>query len=311
LITFITNSKNKIGSKNLKDRLQEIIEISTEVKILVGFFHLSGINELYETLRKLHEEDKLSQEHIKILVGLYNKDKNIRSEDKFIKDLICSIKQDLIYSAKAVFNKSRKDSNKEDDINMDDILNMIDIKEKQIKFFIELLKKKIVVIKKTRQKNHSKLYLFKTREILTPYLLIIGSSNLTNLGLTGRSGYGDYIQQDEFNIEIRGCGFEEVEKHFDGLWQDAISLSEDDINKIVSTTEKCIEVYIDSCLEMLKNNENKDSYVDKIEKCYICENNDPSEAIEQYIYSENSSKSTEKSIQQLDDDYYNNDYVSF
>jgi HKD family nuclease len=258
LITFITNSKNKLGSENLKDRLQEVIEISTELKILVGYFYFSGINELYETLRKLYKENKLSQEHIKILVGMFDdKDKNIENKDRFIRDLICSIQRHLIYSAETVFNKIQQGSNE------DDIINMIAIKEKQIKFFIELLEKKIVVIKKTEQNNHSKLYLFKTREILTPYLLIIGSSNLTNLGLIGRSeyGYGDYIWQDELNIEIRGYGFEEVEKYFDDLWENAISLSEDDINKIKkivlptekSITEGCcmIKVYEDSCLEIL------------------------------------------------------------
>jgi hypothetical protein len=166
LITFITNSKNKLGSKNLKDRLEEVMEITTELKILVGYFYFSGINELYETLRKLYKENKLSQEHIKILVGMFdNKDKNIESKDRFIRDLICSIQRHLIYSAETVFNRIQQGSNEYD------IIDMIDIKEKQIEFFIELLKKKIVVIKKTVQDNHSKLYLFKTNKTSAPIFL--------------------------------------------------------------------------------------------------------------------------------------------
>jgi len=290
LITFITNSKDKLGSKNLKDRLQEVIEISTELKILVGFLHFSGINELYEILRKLYEENKLSQGQIKILVGLFynigksnNKDTDI--EKDLIRELICSIRESLIYSAETVFDRSQYI------LDENDIFDMIAIKEKQIKIFIELLKKKIVIIKKTRQKNHSKLYLFKTNETSVPHFFITGSSNLTNLGLTGRSEYGyGSILQDEFNIEIRGHGFEEVEKYFDDLWEDAILLSENGVNEIKeiflppeeTLTEGCcmIKVYEDSCLEMLNNKEKgslkgKNYYVDKIRnydkiKKYFC-----------------------------------------
>jgi len=60
------------GDNNLKSRLQELIRISEEVKILVGYLHFSGIKELHETLKKLYDEGKLSQGHIKILAGLYN-----------------------------------------------------------------------------------------------------------------------------------------------------------------------------------------------------------------------------------------------
>jgi len=66
LSTFITNH----GNKDLKRRLQELIEISRELKFLVGFFYFSGIKEFYETLKELYNKGKLSQEHIKILVGL-------------------------------------------------------------------------------------------------------------------------------------------------------------------------------------------------------------------------------------------------
>jgi len=64
---FITNSK---GNITLKERLKTLIEKSSELKFLVGFFYFSGIRELYETLKKLYEEGKLSKGHIKILVGL-------------------------------------------------------------------------------------------------------------------------------------------------------------------------------------------------------------------------------------------------
>jgi predicted butyrate kinase (DUF1464 family) len=87
--------------KILKVRLQELIEISKKLKFLVGFFYFSGIKELYETLKKLYDEGNLSQEHIKILVGL-NVDKSnyglykiatkFKNKDEYFQALINSVK---------------------------------------------------------------------------------------------------------------------------------------------------------------------------------------------------------------------------
>lgn len=57
---FITND----NSKNLLERLQQLIQQSNELKFLVGFFYFSGINELYQSLI----DNKYIT--IKILVGL-------------------------------------------------------------------------------------------------------------------------------------------------------------------------------------------------------------------------------------------------
>jgi len=209
--TFITNHGN---NKDLKSRLQELIKISSELKFLVGFFYFSGIKEFYETLKKLYEEGKLSQEHIKILVGLYIdkgnyglyevstefKDKN---KDKYI--------QALINSVKTAFTSQELDT--------EEIYQ-------QVEFFVRLLEKKIIVIRKTKEPNHSKLYLFETNETSAPHLFITGSSNLTRAGL---------VSQNEFNVEIKDYGFKEAEKYFDDLWKNAISLSEDDVKKLIYT----------------------------------------------------------------------------
>jgi HKD family nuclease len=208
LSTFITNH----GSKDLKSRLQELIEISRELKFLVGFFYFSGIKEFYETLKNLYDEGKLSQEHIKILVGLnvdkgnyglYEAATKLKSKDEYF--------QALINSIKTAFTSQELDNQ--------------DIYE-QAEFFVRLLEEKIIVIRKTREPNHSKLYLFKTKEKSAPSLFITGSSNLTRAGL---------VSQNEFNVEIKDYGFEEAEKYFDDLWKDSIPLSEDDVKKLVNT----------------------------------------------------------------------------
>ena len=58
---FITNSKDSIS---LKERLEKLIEASSELKFLVGFFYFSGWQEIY---KKLKENETIT---LKILVGL-------------------------------------------------------------------------------------------------------------------------------------------------------------------------------------------------------------------------------------------------
>jgi superfamily II DNA or RNA helicase len=206
--TFITNH----GNRDLKNRLQELIKVSTELKFLVGFFYFSGMKEFYETLKELYNEGRLSQGHIKILVGL-NVDKgNYGLYEAAIKPKNKNeYLQTLINSIKTAFTSQELDKE--------------EIYE-QAKFFVKLLEEKIIIMKKTRDPNHSKLYLFKTNETTTPHLFITGSSNLTNAGL---------VSQDEFNVEIKDYGFKEAEEYFDDLWEKSIELSEDDVKRIAYT----------------------------------------------------------------------------
>jgi HKD family nuclease len=203
MIRIITNERNN----NLKKRLQELIPDSKEVKIVVAYCNYPGIKELYETLKKLYNEDGLSQEHIKILVGSYY------TKDEFIKKFIKSIKNEL-----------EKQNNAKDTYD-------------NIKFFIKLLKEKIIVIKNIYWKtNHSKFYLFKIKkpktkeksaqrlQRLAQDIVISGSSNLTRAGL---------MDNDEFNTPIENIMIKQTEKYFNKLWEKiAIPLSKNDIEKL-------------------------------------------------------------------------------
>ena len=124
---IITNYRNN----NLKKKLQKLIPNSKEVKILVGYCHFSGIKELHETLKKLYNEDRLSREHIKILIGLQNTDenRNMKKKDRFVQDLTVSV----INSIKTAFTSQELD---DEDIH------------DQVRFFVKLLKEKIIVIKR-------------------------------------------------------------------------------------------------------------------------------------------------------------------
>ncbi|MGC8966150.1 MAG: hypothetical protein ACP5KO_05070, partial [Caldimicrobium sp.] len=77
---FITNS----SEKNLKKRLEALINRSLELKFLVGFFYFSGIDVLYNNLKRLYEEGKLKEGFLKVLVGL-NVDKGIYGLYEFAK----------------------------------------------------------------------------------------------------------------------------------------------------------------------------------------------------------------------------------
>ena len=68
MANFITNDDDK----DLKKRLVELVENSTEMKFLVGFFYFSGIRELYKGIKA---NDSAI---IKILVGLNIDQSNLR-----------------------------------------------------------------------------------------------------------------------------------------------------------------------------------------------------------------------------------------
>ena len=195
---FITNTTD---TASLKDRLQKLISASNELKFLVGFFYFSGWKEIYKELQK-NDNVKL-----KILVGLQvdkylsnifeieNKDKSLSSEEHF-----------------ALFIKSLGNAINNEEMDNEEFYN-------QIEFFINLLENDRLIIRKTFNPNHAKLYLFKLNKNIFNIdgEFITGSSNLTKAGLHN---------QEEFNVEIRDYGFQSAEAYFDELWDRAIPISE-------------------------------------------------------------------------------------
>lgn len=199
---FITNNE----TRDLKKRLIELIGKSEELKFLVGFFYFSGIRELYQGLKAN------PQTTIKVLVGLNVDQSNYGliefAENKKLSD------EENIYK---FFESIKKSLNNEN----------FDTKEfyEQVKFFVELIQNDKLIIRKTYQPNHSKLYLFKLdqSQVGKKNLFITGSSNLTKAGLS---------TQNEFNVEIGDYGFEDADQYFEDLWQEAVKITEyDDIKK--------------------------------------------------------------------------------
>ncbi len=193
---FITNEP----TKDLRKRLIELISRSDELKFLVGFFYFSGIRELYDGLKANPDLT------IKVLVGLSVDKTNfgiLEVSDKV--QLSDEEKTELFFgSIKKSLNTDYFDTNEF---------------YEQIGFFIELIRQERLLIRKTEEPNHAKLYIFKLDEsqIFRRNLFITGSSNLTKAGLT---------TQKEFNVEIGDYGFEDAEKYFDELWERAVKITE-------------------------------------------------------------------------------------
>jgi len=204
LNNFITNQQDV---KTLKTRIKSLIEHSEELKFLVGFFYFSGWKELYANIRSREDLD------LKILVGLQVDTLLGQSVELSQSDSNLSISEKVEIYFQSLF----KALNSED----------LDIQEfyEQIDFFIDLIEKGNLQIKKTAEPNHAKLYIFKIKEALkgiTDCKFITGSSNLTKAGLEN---------QHEFNVEIGDYGLQEAEKYFDDLWEAAIPITEDDQRK--------------------------------------------------------------------------------
>ena len=144
---FITNGPEKV----LKARISDLISVSQELKFLVGFFYYSGISQLYEAFKN-NPSVKL-----KVLVGS-NVDKTAFGLMEYgITEKLDGNQQQSLFKESII--KS---------INSD----LFDTQEfyEQASFFIQAIIDDRLIIKKTRDPNHSK-------SIFLNLILVIVSPN--------------------------------------------------------------------------------------------------------------------------------------
>lgn len=198
---FITNSATH---KTVKGRINTILTRCDELKFLVGFFYFSGWQEIYHNLKK---DDNIK---LKILIGLqvdnllgnmieHGFQQNGLSQDDIFAELIKSF--GLALNNQEMDNKDYYT---------------------QVEFFLKMMEEGRLEIRKTKDPNHAKLYLFHYQASEAefqhkPGMFITGSSNLTKAGLHG---------QEEFNVEISDYGFPEAEQFFDELWEKGVKITE-------------------------------------------------------------------------------------
>jgi hypothetical protein len=134
---FITNSP----TKQLKNRILELLSRCRELKILVGFFYFSGLKELYEGLK--NNPDVV----LKVLVGL-NVDRANYGLIEYAERLSNTSDNEKI---NRFFQSIRNSINTEHFDNREFY--------EQVRFFIELIKTDRLIIRKTYEPNHAKLYI--------------------------------------------------------------------------------------------------------------------------------------------------------
>lgn len=199
---FITNNKQQ---KTLKARLNTLISVSDELKFLVGFFYFSGWTNIYEGLKRNPEQ------RLKLLVGLQ----------------VCNVLERIVeFDGGQLDGISRDDEFQKLLTSLGFAINNEEMDTEavhaQVGFFVQIVEEERLIIRKTENPNHAKLYLFQLNEDQAekqgmPGQFITGSSNLTRSGLHS---------QEEFNVEIKDYGYADAVQYFDELWERAIPITE-------------------------------------------------------------------------------------
>lgn len=198
-MAFITNRAWE-GETTLERRLTELIGHADQLDMLVGFFYFSGVKVLAEALR---DRPNLK---MRVLVGMdaeFAVGQLVEVIAKGGGDSQEAVQERFYLSMKKIMGSAAVDTQ---------------AFHERVGIFIDLLKTKRLDIRKTRDPNHAKLYIFGMDEtqVGNRKYWITGSSNFSAPGLSLRN---------ELNVQIGDFGHEEVQRYFDDLWAKAVPLT--------------------------------------------------------------------------------------
>ena len=192
---FITNRDNAneqpAKAASMSERLRELIPVTETLSVLSGYFYFNGIPPLMDPIA----ENK--QLKLRILVGL--------DVDRMGYELARAgdgeNEQERFVNSLRNFARSK----------------LFDREEcaKHMETFLKMLEEGRLSIRKTKEPNHAKLYIFEMNEQvrrIEPVRWITGSSNLTFPGLNS---------QNEFNVELSNFGGTEAKEYFEEQWVEA------------------------------------------------------------------------------------------
>lgn len=197
------------GESTLGSHLRQTMQVTDALDMLVGFFYFSGLKVIADPLR---QKPKLK---LRVLVGMeadilagqiveVGNAPDCDNSDDAVRERYQHVVRKIMASAK-VDNQAFHE---------------------RIELFAELLKNGRLDIRKTRQPNHAKLYIFHLDDTQISnekrMKWITGSSNFSEPGL---------ISRDELNVSVSDYGQEEVQKYFDQLWDNAVPLTATDENR--------------------------------------------------------------------------------
>ena len=197
---FITNKHNvneQPGEEaSMSSRLRELIPVTETLSVLSGYFYFNGIPPLMEPIG--------ANKHLKlrILVGLdvdrmgyelARAGDGETAQERFLNSLR-NVARSRLFDREAC--------------------------AQHMETFLTLMEEGRLAIKKTKEPNHAKLYIFEMggqQKVVEPIRWITGSSNLTFPGLSSQS---------EFNVELSNFGGGEALEYFNELWDEAEEISD-------------------------------------------------------------------------------------
>ena len=201
---FILNTPER----NLATVLSNLLPSKTKaMDFLVGYFYFTGIQQIYQNI-----EDK----PMRILVGM-DIDKDLMRNTSIAHQLYKQTssreeqRQAFYQQLVALFNETEYFEN--------------EAQAEAFKVYYNKLKEGSLIIKKTKEPCHAKLYIFDYKDELTeggetPGEVITGSSNLTYSGMQGNS---------EINVRLHDQpDHEAAKKIFEDLWETAILIADKD-----------------------------------------------------------------------------------
>lgn len=200
---FLTNTGK---DTSLSDRVQASIKASSKLDFLVGYFFFSGFCEVYKELK-----DK----PLRILVGM----------DAEVDLNNCIVEYTTNYGGKDNIDSKLTIRNKYFD-NLRKIINKADVLdsaafESSYHVFLEKLENGTLEVRKTKNPNHAKMYLFyipkeNTTSGQDEGKLIVGSSNFSIQGFKARNEINVYLQDEN--------DYKDGESIFQTLWEESVPL---------------------------------------------------------------------------------------
>ncbi len=198
---FLTNTN---AETSLSSRVQALTKSSSKLDFLVGYFFFSGFCEVYKDLK-----DK----PLRILIGM---DAEVDLNNCIVEYTTMHGNKDIREQKNLIrrkyFENLKNIINKADILDSSEFVNSYHV-------FLEKLEGGTLEIRKTKEPNHAKMYLFyitNPDSKLDESKLIIGSSNFSVQGFKARNEINVYLQDDN--------DFSDGKKIFEKLWDDSIPL---------------------------------------------------------------------------------------
>lgn len=211
---------NELNGIPLTTLVQETIRNSETLDFLVGYFYFSGFEEIYETI---------GDRPLRILIGM---DADVDARNLIQEYSTYNPKSNFVPSIQSVQDNWIKNC-----ANIINKADLVDTKENQdaYKFFKQKLLDGTLEVRKTKDPNHAKMYLFSLpseQQILdqNPGKVIIGSSNFSYSGFRSRNEINVFLQDSH--------DYNDAREIFESLWMDSIPLISKDNAELATYLKK-------------------------------------------------------------------------